>query len=75
MSEGLKGFPCPLIPPEMLKPRPGFFSIRTQNCKQGNKTILLFLCNNFKYDPCKLPEHTLWAVKAAVKGKGSALLA
>lgn len=34
ISEGLKGFPCPLIPPEMLKPRPGFFSIRTQNCQR-----------------------------------------
>jgi len=33
MSEGLKGFPWPLMPPEILKPRPGFFSILTHNYK------------------------------------------
>lgn len=31
MSEGLKGFPWPLMPPEILKPRPGFFSILTHS--------------------------------------------
>lgn len=31
LSEGLNGFPCPLIPPLILNPRPGFFSILTQN--------------------------------------------
>lgn len=31
ISEGLKGFPWPLMPPEILKPRPGFFSILTHN--------------------------------------------
>lgn len=34
MSEGLKGFPWPLMPPEILKPRPGFFSILTHNYKE-----------------------------------------
>lgn len=41
MSEGLKGFPCPLIPPEILKPRPGFFSILTQSCS-GKPSILFW---------------------------------
>lgn len=34
MSEGLKGFPWPLMPPEILKPRPGFFSILTHNYRE-----------------------------------------
>lgn len=34
ISEGLKGFPWPLMPPEILKPRPGFFSILTHNWRK-----------------------------------------
>lgn len=34
MSEGLKGFPWPLMPPEILKPRPGFFSILTHSYRE-----------------------------------------
>lgn len=34
ISEGLKGFPWPLMPPEILKPRPGFFSILTHNWRR-----------------------------------------
>lgn len=38
ISEGLKGFPWPLMPPEILKPRPGFFSILTHNWRKKRKT-------------------------------------
>lgn len=38
ISEGLKGFPWPLMPPEILKPRPGFFSILTHNWRKRRKT-------------------------------------
>lgn len=38
ISEGLKGFPWPLMPPEILKPRPGFFSILTHNWRRRKRT-------------------------------------